>query len=341
MAERGDTERSVAERPASFHFGPYRFDRANQVLSLNGSELPLPPRALKVLGYLLDHPGDVVSKQVLVDEVWNGTAVTDSSLSEVVRILRQTLGDDPQNAKYIQTLHGRGFRFVAPVSAESPSHREETARLDVGTDESLEKEKVFTFRKDPHRRSRDMTDVRREEAHREPTTVLPMEAASASQPGRWRGAIPWSFAGTAAVIAGVAVWSLTHWSLTRSPPPTLTKFVITPPPNAPLADTNTIDLAISPDGRRIVYVADRGESTQLYVRPLDELEATPLPGTEGANEFPFFSPDGEWVGFFANGELKKVSLAGGPPITIYDAGPTPSGHGGWTPQDIIVACRRG
>ncbi len=72
------------------------------------------------------------------------------------------------------------------------------------------------------------------------------------------------------------------------------------------------------------------------MRPLDELEATPLPGTEGANGFPFFSPDGEWVRFFANGELKKVSLAGGPPITIYDAGPTPSGHGAWTPQDIIV-----
>ncbi|TDI41538.1 MAG: hypothetical protein E2P02_14790 [Acidobacteria bacterium] len=65
--------------------------KANQVLSLNGSELPFPPRALKVLGYLLKHPGEVVSKQVLVDEVWNGTAVTDNWLSEVVRILRQTL----------------------------------------------------------------------------------------------------------------------------------------------------------------------------------------------------------------------------------------------------------
>ncbi len=233
---------------ASHSGGRHRWLGGARLLSLR--PLPLRPRQSSSVSEriraspLLEHPGDVVSKQVLVDEVWNGTAVTDSSLSEVVRILRQTLGDDPQNAKYIQTLHGRGFRFVAPVSAESPSHREETARLDVGTDESLEKEKVFTFRKDPHRRSRDMTDVRREEAHREPTTVLPMEAASASQPGRWRGAIPWSFAGTAAVIAGVAVWSLTHWSLTRPPPPTLTKFVITPPPNAPLADTNTIDLAI-------------------------------------------------------------------------------------------------
>ena len=336
MAERGDTERSGAERPASFHFGPYRFDRANQVLSLNGSELPLPPRALKVLGYLLKHPGEVVSKQVLVDEVWNGTAVTDNSLSEVVRILRQTLGDDPQNAKYIQTLHGRGFRFVAPVSAETPSHREETAPLGVGTEESLEKQTSPSTRT-PHRRSRDMADVRREiqEARGEPTTVSSMEVASAAQPARRGRAIPWSLAGAAAVIAGVAVWSLTHWSLTHPAPPTLTKFVITPPPNAPLVDISSIDLAISPDGRRIVYVADRGESTQLHVRPLDELEVTPLPGTEGAASFPFFSPDGEWVGFFANGELKKVSLTGGRAIMICDAG-SQWGGGGWTPQDTIV-----
>ena len=70
------------------------------------------------------------------------------------------------------------------------------------------------------------------------------------------------------------------------------------------------------------------------MRRLDELEAKPIPGTEGAERFPFFSPDGEWVGFFANGKLKKVSLAGGRPITICDAGVWAGGA--WTPQDTIV-----
>ena len=64
-------------------------------------------------------------------------------------------------------------------------------------------------------------------------------------------------------------------------------------------------------------LAVQGEKKQLYLRSMDRLEATPIPGTEGAVT-PFFSPDGEWLGFHANGKLKKVSLQGGQPITIGD-----------------------
>ena len=74
-------------------------------------------------------------------------------------------------------------------------------------------------------------------------------------------------------------------------------------------------LAISRDGATLAYVARRHETTQLYVRRLDEREFRPLAGTEGASR-PFFSPDGQWVGFFARSELRKVSVAGGDPITL-------------------------
>ena len=67
-----------------------------------------------------------------------------------------------------------------------------------------------------------------------------------------------------------------------------------------------------------------GHVTQLYVRGLDRAEATPIPGTEGASG-PFFSPDGAWIGFWADNKIKKVPVAGGPPATICDV---PAG-GGW------------
>ena len=69
-------------------------------------------------------------------------------------------------------------------------------------------------------------------------------------------------------------------------------------------------MSLSVDGRNQVYVAYRNGVTQLYRRSMDQLEVSPIPGTEGA-EGPFFSPDGQWVGFFADGKLKKVSLSGG------------------------------
>ncbi len=77
-------------------------------------------------------------------------------------------------------------------------------------------------------------------------------------------------------------------------------------------------LALSPDGTRLVYAGRGPQGMQLYVRELDRFGATPIPGTDGGLG-PFFSPDGKRVGFWADRKLKKVSLAGGPPLIICDA----------------------
>jgi len=100
----------------TFAFGPYQFDRSNGVLRSNGAELPLQPRVLRLLEHLLERPGEVVSKQELLDAVWADTVVAETSLIEAIKILRQALGDDPQQPTYIQTVHRRGYRFIAPVS---------------------------------------------------------------------------------------------------------------------------------------------------------------------------------------------------------------------------------
>jgi len=98
--------------------------------------------------------------------------------------------------------------------------------------------------------------------------------------------------------------------------------------------TGTLPFALSPDGKTLVYVDHDGPATKLFVRHMDRFDVEPLARTEGAGA-PFFSPDGEWIGFFATNRLKKVAVAGGQPIDIC---PVPHAPGGatWLPDDTIV-----
>src|SRR5262249_7518985 len=91
-------------------------------------------------------------------------------------------------------------------------------------------------------------------------------------------------------------------------------------------------LALSPDGLTLAWSAcDPG--CRLYVRALDQLDSRPVPGTENASA-PFFSPDGRWIGFFAAGKLRKVSIVGGMPTDVAEA-PHPFGAV-WLPDGHIV-----
>ena len=119
-----------------------------------------------------------------------------------------------------------------------------------------------------------------------------------------------------AVIAGIAVWTLRP--LPPPPPRPVTRTVITLPPGDRLAALDQPTVAVSPDGSQLVYVANRGSTQQIYLRAMDALEARPVPGTEGGVN-PFFSPDGQWLGFFAGGKLKKISVSGGAALTLGDA----------------------
>jgi serine/threonine-protein kinase len=91
---------------------------------------------------------------------------------------------------------------------------------------------------------------------------------------------------------------------------------------------------LSPDGSRLVYVSQDGGTARLFTRRLDQPKAAKMAGTEGAYA-PFFSPDGQWVGFFAHGKLKKIRIDGSEPVSVCDA---PSGRGAsWGDDGNIVA----
>ena len=136
--------------------------------------------------------------------------------------------------------------------------------------------------------------------------------------------------GTVLAVAAVILWNRQPRSLARP----LTRFAISLPPGetAPLVTWPAV--AISPDGTQLVYAAGRGESKRLYLRFMDRFEVTLLEGTENASS-PFFSPDSQWVGFFADGKLKKINLRGGFPMTVCEASANDRG-GSWGPDDTII-----
>jgi hypothetical protein len=107
-----------------------------------------------------------------------------------------------------------------------------------------------------------------------------------------------------------------------------TRFVVLPPPDAELAP----GLAVSPDGRQLAFVGGAQGRREIWVRPLAALEARRLPGTEGAR-FPFWSPDGRSLGFFAHGKLMRVDLAGGAAQPLADAN---DGRGGAWGRDGVI-----
>jgi Tol biopolymer transport system component/tRNA A-37 threonylcarbamoyl transferase component Bud32 len=145
------------------------------------------------------------------------------------------------------------------------------------------------------------------------TRALP-SVAPRSRRARTLGALGWI---AAAVAAGAALWS---WRRPAPPVPVL-RYVMLLPTEEQLVEARGNRIAISPDGSRLVYVGKGPEGAQLWLRPRNQLHATPIPGTDRAT-IPFFSPDGNRVGYVLDGNtmMKIVTLSGAPPITIADSG---------------------
>jgi eukaryotic-like serine/threonine-protein kinase len=152
-----------------------------------------------------------------------------------------------------------------------------------------------------------------------------------SHHSRLRGAFLWGGASVLlAAIIGFAVWNLKPSPL----PQPVTRTVITLPPGQQLAGLDIGPaVALSPDGTHLVYVATQDGRQQIYLRPMDSLEAHPIQGTEGGTE-PFFSPDGQWIGFFVGNKLKKISVSGGAALTLGDA--VSQRGASWGSQGVIA-----
>jgi serine/threonine protein kinase/Tol biopolymer transport system component len=140
--------------------------------------------------------------------------------------------------------------------------------------------------------------------------------------------------GLGTLVLGAAISGIAIWNLKPSPPQPVSRTVINLPPGQQLAGLESGPaVALSSDGTHLVYVARQGGTQQLYLRAMDSLEAKPIPGTEGAVN-PFFSPDGQWIGFWATGKLQKALVSGGAPLAL--AGDTYPAGASWGSQGTIA-----
>jgi len=140
-------------------------------------------------------------------------------------------------------------------------------------------------------------------------------AAAATAPSPPRARMKTAAYVVAALLGGAAVATAATWMLWRSrpAPPLVSRFAIELPEGQAFTRAGRHVIALSPDGTRVVYIANQ----QLYMRALNELTATTIPGTEASDPAePFFSPDGQWVAFWSNQQLRKVPIAGGTPVPL-------------------------
>jgi len=184
--------------------------------------------------------------------------------------------------------------------------------------------------KEPERRWQDASDLCDElKWIAESGAQVHLRTAGVSPKNR-RKTLLWA----AASLAVSAVVVLTVWHFRPVPPRPVTRFTISLPTGERLVGLDTPAIALSPDGTRLAYIAAQGSGLpQLYLRAMDSPEAKLIQGTEGAAN-PFFSPNGQWLGFFTGGKLKKVSVSGGAALTLGDAS-APQGAS-WGSQGTIA-----
>lgn len=196
--------------------------------------------------------------------------------------------------------------------------------LQPGTSEELDRLVHLCLEKDPEERFQCVHDLKLDLeaiADRAQQTVAPIGKSYVRERVAWIVA-----AAAVAVVLALAGWLMFH----PAPTARVIRSSVLPPKDVHVAPT---EIALSPEGSRIVFVGESSTGRALYVRSLSAVEAEPVPHTEGAS-YPFWSPDGRWLGFFANKKLIKVDITNGATVVLADA---PAGRGGAWNEDNTIA----
>jgi Tol biopolymer transport system component len=182
------------------------------------------------------------------------------------------------------------------------------------------------LQKDPKKRLRDIGDAW------ELLEDAPQVSAVAATPSRSRLGIVTSIT-TALFAVALAIAGWGWWRATRPVDRPLVRLDVDLGPEVSLLATQQGSVVISPDGTRLAYVSSApGGTASIFTRRLDQPKAAELPGTDGASRL-MFSPDGQWVGFYAHSKLNKVSVEGGAVVTVSD---DPGAHASWGDDGSFV-----
>ena len=301
------------QTPTRLAFGPFEVNVPAGQLLKGGIRIRLSGQPFQVLLTLLTHPGDVVTNEQLCQQIWKeGTFVDfEHGLHAAVNKLRRALGDSAESPRYIETVPGRGYRFIGAMGRQPLPISSEAGSLGIPL---------------PPRANGELPLLR-------------------SKPGRrW-----WIAAAVTLPLVALGIWEASRVWQTVTDERVL-RLQIDPPEGSEFTfGTQAAGISLSPDGKTAAYIATDLGKAVLWVRPLDGATARALAGTEDAGS-PFWSPDSKSVAFFAHGKLQRVYLAGGAPQTICDIGQARGGSwndsgrillGGWNSGLFQVAASGG
>jgi serine/threonine-protein kinase len=230
------------------------------------------------------------------------------------------------SAAIFNAIISKAHTSAARVNPELPLELERIINKCLEKDRKLRYQTAADLRIDLSRLKRD-TDSGRA------VTLEPVLAAKSVGFGR-RAALWGGAAVLLAALTGVAAWTI--GSAPAFGPPIVSRFAITLPENQQFTQVGRHAVALSPQGTHLVYTANN----RLNLRAINQLEATPIQGTEAAQGSvdPFFSPDGQWIGFWQASELRKVAITGGGPVKLSEV-PAPTWGASWGADDSIVYAR--
>jgi len=286
-----------------FRFADVELDLARFEVTRDGRRLSLEPKALDVLRVFVERPGRLVTRDELLDAAWPGVAVTPNALTRVIAQLRRELGDDAAEARFIETVPTRGYRFVASVAPASAD-------------------------------ARPATSAGSEAPAAAPGAAVPLAQPPAAEPvgapvGH-RGTSP--VIGWALVAAGVALAALAlAW-----PRPPAGPDVPAGQLTAVTGESGSIHSAtFSPDGRWLALVSDRSGDFEIYLRDLRRPTSSPVTADGMRNVHPSWSPDSRSIAYHSalRHGIWVVPIDGGSARQLASFGARPS----WSPDGRWVA----
>jgi Tol biopolymer transport system component/DNA-binding winged helix-turn-helix (wHTH) protein len=321
---------------SGYRFGVFEVDLRAGEIRKYGLKIKLQEQPFQVLTFLLQNSPNLVSREDLRKRLWDADTFVefDHGLSNAIGRIREALGDSADNARFVETLPKRGYRFLVPVEEIAASQVSPApvngAKGNGAQSKGLPPESDHPHANGDHIKTTALTRRIWPWIGNKEILLRTGEARAVHIRKNWVRPLQLALAGLLAIAAIVLLIGFLTRAI-RPPTQAITRFVAAIPPTDQLIFYGGV--ALSPDSSRLVYVASHGGVGQLYLRSISRFEATPIPGTEGAYGA-FFSPDGQSVGFAAKGELKKVSLSGGAPLALCSVADLRGAT--WAPDGTII-----